>query len=99
MDATRFDTIAKALISETNRRRTLSGLLGGVVGRLAFADVEAKTSKKTKSGGGQGGHGQGARPRRESASRRAAPASNARKGSAAGRDPARRSVRRARASR
>ena len=31
MDAKQFDTIAKALIAETNRRRTLSGLLGGAL--------------------------------------------------------------------
>ena len=32
MDGNRFDTITKALIAETNRRKTLSGILGGVLG-------------------------------------------------------------------
>ena len=51
MDAKRFDTITKALFSELNRRRTLSGLLGGALamrgafGLHGLADAEAKKGK------------------------------------------------------
>ena len=63
MDAKRFDTIAKALICETNRRRTLSGLLGAALGCLGFADVEAKKSKKNNTGGqGAGAEGGNCKP-------------------------------------
>ena len=51
MDAKRFDTIAKAFISETSRRRTLGGLLGGALGALGLAgldDVDAAKSGKCK---------------------------------------------------
>jgi hypothetical protein len=41
MDANRFDTIAKALRSETSRRRTLGGLLGGSLGLLGLVRPDA----------------------------------------------------------
>ena len=53
MDAKRFDTIAKALISETNRRRTLGGLLGGAFAALGLSgadETDAAKSGKCKTG-------------------------------------------------
>ena len=41
MDAPRFDAITKALITESNRRQTLGGLLGAAFGLLGFATAEA----------------------------------------------------------
>ena len=54
MEAKRFDTIAKALFSTSQRRRILSGLLGGALatpGAFGFhrlSDAEAKKGKKEK---------------------------------------------------
>ena len=47
MDAKRFDTIAKALISETNRRRTLSGLLGGALATLGLSGADETDAAKS----------------------------------------------------
>ena len=49
MDAQRFDAIAKALTSETSRRRTLGGLLGGTLGLLGWlAREDVAVGKKKK---------------------------------------------------
>ena len=54
MDARRFDAITKALISETNRRRTLGGFLVGAIGALGALglsspdDAAAATTGKCK---------------------------------------------------
>src|SRR5918995_179466 len=47
MDAKRFDTIAKALISETNRRRTLGGLLGGALAALGLSGADETDAAKS----------------------------------------------------
>ena len=47
MDAKRFDMIAKALISETNRRRTLGGLLGGALAALGLSSAEEADAAKS----------------------------------------------------
>src|SRR5687768_10171670 len=49
MDAKRFDALARALTSETTRRRTLGGLLGGTLGLLGWLGREdVGSAKKTK---------------------------------------------------
>lgn len=47
MDARRFDAIAKALISETSRRRTLGGLLGGALAALGLAAPDSADAAKS----------------------------------------------------
>lgn len=47
MDAERFDAIAKALTSESTRRRTLGGLAGGALVALGLADPEDAWSQKS----------------------------------------------------
>lgn len=48
MDAKRFDAIAKALISETDRRRTLGGILVSALGLAGAKDAEAAKSGECK---------------------------------------------------
>jgi hypothetical protein len=52
MDATRCDTIARALIDETTRRQTLGGLLSGAIAALgvggSWGGEEATAKKKNK---------------------------------------------------
>ena len=48
MDPNRFDAITKAPVSQTNRRRTLSLVLGGALGLLGWAESEAGKSGKCK---------------------------------------------------
>lgn len=47
MESNRFDALAKTLIAGTNRRRTLSGLLGGTLGLLGLAASEEAWSAKS----------------------------------------------------
>ena len=48
VDAKRFDAIAKALIFETSRRRTLGGFLFGALGLLGLADRDDAAAKSGK---------------------------------------------------
>ena len=48
MDADRIDAIAKVLISETSRRRTLGGLLGGTLGLLGLTEREHARARSGK---------------------------------------------------
>jgi hypothetical protein len=47
MDAKRFDTIAKALIADTTRRRTVSGLLGGALATLGLSSADEAGAAKS----------------------------------------------------
>jgi hypothetical protein len=47
MDGNRFDALVKTLIAGTNRRRTLSALLGGTLGLLGLADPDEVWSAKS----------------------------------------------------
>ena len=47
MDAKRFDTITKTLISETSRRRAVGGLLGGALGALGLAGLDDAAAAKS----------------------------------------------------
>ena len=45
MDGNRFDALTKSLVAETNRRRTLGGLLGGVLGLTSLVGLEEAEAK------------------------------------------------------
>jgi hypothetical protein len=47
MDANRFDAIAKAIVAESSRRRTLAGLLGGALAALGLAAPESADAART----------------------------------------------------
>lgn len=56
MDAIRFDVLTRAWVAETSRRRTLAGVLAGVMGALGLAgpdDAGAAKSGKCKQKCGQ----------------------------------------------
>jgi hypothetical protein len=47
MDSNRFDAIAKSLITEMSRRRTLGGLVGGTLGVLGLGGADEIQSAKS----------------------------------------------------
>ena len=51
MDHTRFDNLARALVSLTSRRLTLGALLGGALSLRGLANTEAEKHKKDTRGG------------------------------------------------
>jgi len=48
MDANQFDAIARALVVQASRRRTLALVFGGALGLLGWAEIEASKSRKCK---------------------------------------------------